>query len=70
MTSSAMGVNCCPSRAAGRTRVSILEVDVASLIKSERSAYAAIVVDVDNGPEALTRRANDKLYDLAGLDAA
>ena len=51
-------------------RVSVLEVDVASLIKFERSAYDAIVVDVDNGPDALIRRANDKLYDLAGLSAA
>jgi spermidine synthase len=51
-------------------RVSIREEDVASLIKSERSAYDAILLDVDNGPEALTRKANDRLYDLAGLGAA
>ena len=51
-------------------RVSIREDDVASLIKSERSAYDVILLDVDNGPEALTRKANDRLYDLAGLDAA
>ena len=51
-------------------RVSIREVDVASLIRSERSAYDAILLDVDNGPEALTRKANDRLYDLAGLGAA
>ena len=51
-------------------RVSIREEDVASLIKAERSAYDAILLDVDNGPEALTRKANDRLYDLAGLGAA
>jgi spermidine synthase len=51
-------------------RVSIHEKDVSSLIRSDRSAYDAILLDVDNGPEALTRKANDRLYDLAGLGAA
>jgi len=51
-------------------RVSIRQADVASLIRSERSAYDAILLDVDNGPEALTRQGNDRLYDLAGLRAA
>jgi spermidine synthase len=51
-------------------RVSIREEDVADLIRSERSAYDAILLDVDNGPEALTRKANDRLYGLAGLGAA
>jgi spermidine synthase len=51
-------------------RVSIREDDVAGLIGSARSAYDAILLDVDNGPEALTRKANDRLYDLAGLGAA
>jgi spermidine synthase len=51
-------------------RVSIREEDVSTLIRSDRSAYDAILLDVDNGPEALTRKANDRLYDLAGLDAA
>jgi spermidine synthase len=52
------------------SRVSIREEDVASLIMSERSAYDAILLDVDNGPGALTRKANDRLYDVAGLGAA
>jgi spermidine synthase len=51
-------------------RVSIREADVASVIRSERSAYDAILLDVDNGPEALTRQGNERLYDLAGLRAA
>jgi spermidine synthase len=51
-------------------RVSIREEDVANLIMSERSAYDAILLDVDNGPEALSRKANDRLYDLGGLAAA
>lgn len=51
-------------------RVSIYEGDVGRLIRSSRSAYDAILLDVDNGPEGLTRQANDSLYDLPGLGAA
>ncbi len=51
-------------------RVSIREDDVGHLIRSAPSAYDAILLDVDNGPEALSRKANDRLYDLAGLRAA
>lgn len=50
-------------------RVSIREADVGELIRSARSAYDAILLDVDNGPEALTREANDRLYGAAGLAA-
>jgi spermidine synthase len=51
-------------------RVRIREADVGDLIRSDRSAYDAILLDVDNGPEGLTRQANDGLYDLEGLRAA
>ena len=51
-------------------RVSIFEGDVGRLIRSGRSAYDAILLDVDNGPEGLTRKANDSLYDLPGLSSA
>jgi spermidine synthase len=51
-------------------RVSIREADVGQLIRSEASAFDAILLDVDNGPEGLTRKANDGLYDLKGLSAA
>ncbi|HTI68285.1 MAG TPA: spermidine synthase [Caulobacteraceae bacterium] len=44
--------------------------DVGALIASGRAAYDAILLDVDNGPEGLTRRENDRLYSLAGLAAA
>ena len=50
-------------------RVSVVETDVRLLIKSAAAAYDAILLDVDNGPEGLTRKANDALYDLAGLRA-
>jgi spermidine synthase len=51
-------------------RVRIEEADVGRLIRASRSTYDAILLDVDNGPEGLTREANDGLYDTAGLNAA
>ncbi len=51
-------------------RVTVLEVDVARLIQTEKMAYDAILLDVDNGPEGLTRKVNNWLYSKAGLDAA
>ncbi len=42
-------------------RVSVHEGDVGALIRRERG-LDAIVLDVDNGPSALTRRANRALY--------
>jgi spermidine synthase len=50
-------------------RVSIREMDVTEVIRSHESKFDAILLDVDNGPEGLTRKANDALYDLAGLNA-
>lgn len=51
-------------------RVTVRETDVGELIRGKRAAYDAILLDVDNGPEGLTRTANDALYDTAGLAAA
>ena len=55
-------------------RVSLREADVGQLIRSkDRSkdaSFDAILLDVDNGPEGLTRESNDALYDLKGLSAA
>jgi spermidine synthase len=51
-------------------RVRIHEVDVGSLIASERAGFDAILLDVDNGPAGLTSKANDRLYALRGLKAA
>ena len=51
-------------------RVSIRETDVGKLINAGPSAYDAILLDVDNGPDGLTREANDGLYNLEGLRAA
>jgi spermidine synthase len=54
----------------GDPRVGIREADVGEVIRAEASAFDAILLDVDNGPEGLTRKANDALYDLKGLGAA
>lgn len=50
-------------------RVNIREADVVDVIRSHASAFDAILLDVDNGPEGLIREANDVLYDLRGLKA-
>jgi len=50
-------------------RASIREADVVDVIASHDSAFDAILLDVDNGPEGLIRKANDALYDLKGLNA-
>lgn len=51
-------------------RVSVHVGDVARLIMGEQQAYDAIMLDVDNGPEGLTRKENDWLYSISGLNAA
>jgi spermidine synthase len=51
-------------------RVTIVEADVGDLIAEAHAAYDAILLDVDNGPDGLSREANDRLYDLAGLQRA
>ncbi len=51
-------------------RVTIREADVAALIRRNPESYDAILLDVDNGPEGLTRESNDSLYDISGLTSA
>jgi spermidine synthase len=50
-------------------RATVLSADVVAVIGSQASAFDAILLDVDNGPEGLIRKANDALYDLKGLKA-
>lgn len=52
------------------SRVEIRETDVACILRAERHSYDAILLDVDNGPEGLTRQDNDWLYSRPGLGAA
>lgn len=49
-----------------RTRV--LRSDVADVLKNEPQGFDAIMLDVDNGPEGLTRKSNSWLYSSTGLD--
>lgn len=51
-------------------RISVREIDVARILQTEQQAYDAILLDVDNGPEGLTRSGNNWLYTKAGLTAA
>jgi len=50
-------------------RVRVHQGDVGNLIRAEQGGFDAILLDVDNGPEGLTRKENDALYSLAGLKA-
>jgi spermidine synthase len=50
-------------------RASIRSADVIEVIQSHPAAFDAILLDVDNGPEGLIRKANDALYDPNGLKA-
>ena len=51
-------------------RVRLLEIDVGTVIAEPGKPFDAILLDVDNGPDGLTRLANDRLYTRAGLAAA
>ena len=48
-------------------RVFVEEEDVAETISKRKSSWDAILLDVDNGPEGLTRKTNDRLYGRSGL---
>jgi len=51
-------------------RVTVSETDVARLLMAGEQTYDAILLDVDNGPEGLTRKENDWLYSINGLNEA
>ena len=51
-------------------RVRVVLGNVGAAIGAGRGVYDAILLDVDNGPDGLTRAANDGLYSMAGLAAA
>ena len=48
-------------------RVQVFEEDVARVLERARGCYDAILLDVDNGPTALTASANARLYLAQGL---
>ncbi|MGN7998553.1 spermidine synthase [Sphingomonas sp. 22176] len=51
-------------------RVKVVFDDVGRVIADGQNAYDAILLDVDNGPDGLTRVGNDSLYSMRGLDSA
>lgn len=48
-------------------RVTIRQADVGLLIRGQRAAFDAILLDVDNGPDAITHEKNRTLYSSTGL---
>ncbi len=50
-------------------RSSVYVGDVADLIRKSAGGFDAVLMDVDNGPEALVRKENDWLYSADGLRA-
>jgi spermidine synthase len=48
-------------------RVTLREMDVARVIREGRGGFDAVLLDVDNGPDGLTRRSNGWLYSDAGI---
>lgn len=54
------------SRPLDDPRVKVVQADVRMLLAGHER-FDAILLDVDNGPEAFTLRSNDRLYTAAGL---
>ena len=50
-------------------RVTLVVGDVADTLKSSHNRYDAVLLDVDNGPDAFTAKTNTSLYSDAGLAA-
>ena len=51
-------------------RVTVLQQDVGEAIREGRGGFDAIILDVDNGPAALSTDGNRRLYDSSGLRSA
>lgn len=52
------------------SRVIIIEQDVRNVIRNTSAGFDAILLDVDNGPAAISTGSNQGLYDDAGLRSA
>ena len=48
-------------------RVTVEEADVAAVVSANPQTFDAVLLDVDNGPEAFTTAANRRLYGPQGL---
>lgn len=52
------------------SRTQVYIGDVAKLLRQSKESFDVITLDVDNGPEGLTKSANDWLYTIQGILAA
>jgi spermidine synthase len=50
-------------------RVKVVQADVRRLIEAGKNTYDAVMLDVDNGPDGVSRDGNDALYSRSGLSA-
>jgi spermidine synthase len=57
----------CAGRPVDDRRTRVHQGDVADLVKSPAGKFDAILLDVDNGPQAMTAVDNEWLYSSAGL---
>jgi spermidine synthase len=51
-------------------RVQVAQADVGDIIEQSRASFDSIILDVDNGPGALSVVGNHRLYDVGGLRRA
>lgn len=59
----------CAGRPLDDNRARVHVGDVATLFKTKQVSYDAILLDVDNGPEAFTHEDNSNLYSIESLHA-
>src|SRR5210317_1721002 len=60
----------CSGKPLDDPRARIYLGDVAKLLRQSSACFDVIALDVDNGPEGLTKSQNDWLYSTAGIAAA
>jgi len=56
------------AEAVADTRVVVLQQDVANVIREFPRTFDSIMLDVDNGPVALSAAGNERLYERAGVE--
>jgi len=50
-------------------RVTVRAIDVSDILRTEAQRFDAVLLDVDNGPDGLTKEGNNWLYSRQGLEA-
>ena len=60
----------CSGRPLDDPRTRVYVGDVAKLLRRSPERFDVIALDVDNGPEGLTRDSNDWLYSMPGIESA